>query len=83
MSAGLKASGLTIQWSGVSFQSMRTLDEIEAAVDALPSPQQEELFRHLAERLQKPPESKRRLPFVPATGHPISQEEIDGALDTD
>jgi hypothetical protein len=62
---------------------MSTLTEIEAAVDALPSPQQEALFRHLAERLQKRPEPKRRLPLVPATGRPITQEEIDDALDAD
>ncbi len=62
---------------------MSTLAEIEAAVNALPSPQQEELFRHRAERLQKQPEAKRRLPLVPATGRPIQQEEIDDALDPD
>jgi hypothetical protein len=62
---------------------MSTLAEIEAAVDALPSPQQEELFRYLAERLRKQGEPKRRLPLVPATGHPITQEEIDDALDAD
>ncbi|MBI3418145.1 MAG: hypothetical protein HY043_22885 [Verrucomicrobia bacterium] len=48
---------------------MSTLAEIETAVNALPSPQQEELFR--------------RLPLVPATGHSITQEEIDDALDSD
>lgn len=62
---------------------MSTLTEIEAAVDALPSPQQEVLFRHLAQRLQKRPEPIRCLPLVPATGHPITQEEIDDALDAD
>jgi len=54
--------------------------EIEKAVDALPSPQQEELFRHLAERLKR---RRRRLPLVPATGNPITQEEINDALDSD
>ena len=62
---------------------MSTLMEIEAAVDALPSPQQEALFRHLAERLQKRREPNRRLPLVPATGRPITQEEIDDALAAD
>jgi hypothetical protein len=62
---------------------MSTLAEIEAAVDALPSPQQEELFRHLAQRLKKRSEPKRLLPLVPATGHPITQEEIDDALNAD
>jgi hypothetical protein len=60
---------------------MRTLAEIEVAVDALPSPQQEALFRNLAQRPQKRPEPKRRLPLVPSTGRPITQEEIDDALD--
>jgi hypothetical protein len=62
---------------------VNTLVEIEAAVDALPSPQQEELFRHLAERLRKPQTLKRRLPVMPSTGHPITQAEIDDAVDTD
>jgi hypothetical protein len=62
---------------------MKTLAEIESAVDALPSRQQEELFRHLAERLGKEGDSKRQLPLVPATGHQITQEEIDDALDAE
>ena len=62
---------------------MSTLTEIEAAVESLPVPQQEALFRHLAERLRKRPEPKRLLPLVPATGRPITQEEIDDALDAD
>ena len=62
---------------------MSTLTELEAAVELLPVPQQEALFRHLAERLQKRPEPKRRLPLVPASGRPITQEEIDDALDSD
>jgi hypothetical protein len=60
---------------------MSTLAEIETAVDALPSPEQEELFRHLAARLGKRGEPKRRLPLVPATGRPITQVEIDDALE--
>jgi hypothetical protein len=60
-----------------------TLAEIESAVDALPLPQQKELFQHLAERLNARTESKRRLPLVPATGAPITQTEIDDALDSD
>jgi hypothetical protein len=61
---------------------MRTLAEIETAVDALPSPQKEELFRHLADRLRREGKGKRRLPLVPATGRPITQEEINDALDS-
>ena len=52
-------------------------------MEALPSPQQQELLNHLAERLGKPQILKRRLPLVPPTGRPITQEEIDDALDTD
>jgi hypothetical protein len=63
--------------------AMSTLMEIEKAVAALPSPQQEELFRHLAERLKRRSEPRRRLPVVPATGNPITQEEINDALDSD
>jgi len=62
---------------------MSTLAEIETAVDALPPLQQEELLRHLAKRLRMQGEPKRRLPLVPATGRPITQEEIDDALDAD
>jgi hypothetical protein len=62
---------------------MSTFVEIEAAVDALPSPQQEALFHHLAQRLKKRSDPKRQLPLVPATGRPITQEEIDDALDAD
>ncbi|GDX12122.1 hypothetical protein LBMAG57_38940 [Verrucomicrobiota bacterium] len=62
---------------------MSTLAEIEFAVDALPLPQQKELFQHLAERLNARAEPKRRLPLVPATGSPITQTEIDDALDSD
>jgi hypothetical protein len=60
-----------------------TLAEIESAVDSLPLPQQKELYRHLGERLNGRAEAKRRLPLVPANGHPITQEEIDDALDAD
>jgi hypothetical protein len=67
----------------VKLPGMSTLAEIEKAVDALPSSQQEELLRHLAERLGAQGEPKRRLPLVPATGHPITQLEIDDALDAD
>jgi hypothetical protein len=59
------------------------LAEIESAVDALPSPQQEKLLRHLAERLGRQVETKRQLPLIPASGRPITQEEIDDALDSD
>ena len=57
--------------------------EIETAVYALPSPQQEALFRHLAERLKKRAEPRRLLPLVPATGNPITHEEINDAIDSD
>lgn len=62
---------------------MSTLVEIEAAVEKLAPPQQEELLRYLAERLQQHRQLKRQLPLVPATGRPITQEEIDDALDAD
>lgn len=62
---------------------MDTLPEIEAAVDALPVTQQKELLRRLAERLHGQQEPKRRLPLVAPTGNPITQEEIDDALDSD
>jgi hypothetical protein len=62
---------------------MDTLPEIEAAVDALPVMQQEKLFRRLAERLQRQEGTKRRLPLVAPTGNPITQEEIDDALDAE
>ena len=62
---------------------MSTLAEIESAVKALPLPQQKELFQHLAERLNTRTGPKRRLPLVPATGSPITQTEIDDALDTE
>jgi hypothetical protein len=62
---------------------MSSIAEIEAAVDALPPPQQQELLRHLAERLGKPQTLERRWPLVPPTGRPIMQEEIDDAVETD
>ena len=61
---------------------MDTLPEIEAAVDALPVTQQKELLRRLAKRLGQQ-EPKRELPLVAPTGNPITQEEIDDALDAD
>jgi len=62
---------------------MSTLSEIEAAVEALPPPQQEKLLLHLTERLGNTPILKRRLPLVPATGRPIVQEEIDDAVEAE
>jgi hypothetical protein len=62
---------------------MDTLHEIEAALDALPVPQQKELFRHLAERFKEQEELKRSLPLVPPTGNSITQQDIDDALDSD
>ena len=61
---------------------MSTLSEIEAAVDRLAVPEQEELLRRLEARLRHA-QTKRNLPLVPATGRPITQEEIDDALDAD
>jgi hypothetical protein len=62
---------------------MSTIAEIEAAVEALPLAQREELLRRLTKQLgaEKPP--KRRLPEVPPTGRPITQQEIDDAKDAD
>jgi hypothetical protein len=62
---------------------MDTLPEIEAAVDSLPVTQQKELFRRLAERFRKQAESERSLPLIPPTGNPITQQDIDDALDAD
>ena len=62
---------------------MSTLVEFEKDVDLLPSPQQVELFRHLAERLNQGDHPKRRLPLVLGTGNPITQEEITAARDSD
>ncbi len=62
---------------------MSNLGDKQSAVDALPWAEQKELFRHLAERLREDPNVRRRLPLVPATGRPITQEEIDDALDAD
>jgi hypothetical protein len=62
---------------------MSTLAEIESAVNALPLPEQKKLLQHLAERLNGRTEAKRCLPLVPVTGRPITQEEIDDALDAD
>jgi hypothetical protein len=66
-----------------SFEVVSTLSEIESALNALPLPEQKELFRRLAERLQDRQEVKRCLPLVPATGRLITQQEIDDALDAD
>jgi len=67
---------------------MNNLHEIESAVEALPIAQQEELLRHLAERLHEQPrkelkEKKRSLPLVPPSGNTITQENIDDALDAE
>ena len=62
---------------------MDTLPEIEAAVDSLPEMQQRELLRHLAERLREKEATKGRLPLVAPTGNPITQQDIDDALDSD
>lgn len=62
---------------------MDTLPEIEAAVDALPEPQQKELFRRLAERFDESQKTNSPLPLIPPTGTPITQQDIDDALDSD
>jgi hypothetical protein len=59
---------------------MDKLPEIEVPVDAPPETQQEESFNHLAERFQEQ-EPKRRLPLVPSTGNPITQQDIDDVLE--
>lgn len=65
---------------------MRTLTEIveiELAVDALPPTQRKELIERLARRLKADQPPSRVLPFIHPTGRPITQKEIDDALDTD
>jgi hypothetical protein len=62
---------------------MFSLAEIEAAVDSLPPGQQEELLRHLADRLKPKNNPMRTIPMVPATGREITQQEIDDACDAD
>jgi hypothetical protein len=62
---------------------MSTLAEIEEAMNALPFSEKKELLRRLKERLEPDRKPKRRLPLVPKTGRPISQEEIDNAWDAD
>lgn len=62
---------------------MSTVHEIEAAVEALPKSEQEKLLDHLTERLGSPLRRERLLPLVPATGHVITQAQIDDALDPD
>jgi hypothetical protein len=61
---------------------MTRLEQIEAQVDTLSPQEQKQLFDHLAQRL-KHKQPKRHLPLVPASGRPITQEEIDDALDAD
>jgi hypothetical protein len=62
---------------------MSTLTEIEAAVATLPEQEQKELFRYLENRLTSKHPQNRKLPLVPSTGHPITQQEIDDALDAE
>jgi hypothetical protein len=62
---------------------MNSLAEIEAAVDSLPPTQQEQLLRHLSERVRKQSRGNGRLPVVAATGREITQQEIDDACDTE
>ena len=63
---------------------MSTLTEIEAAVESLPQEQKQELWSYLQRKLFRPPTAARHaLPLVPAHGRPITQQEIDDALDAD
>jgi hypothetical protein len=65
-----------------------TLTEIEKAIEALPPDQWWEIRRWMEDH---PPKSGRPvthgspsgIPQVPATGHPITQDQIDDALDAD
>lgn len=59
---------------------MTTLSEVEAAVENLPAGEKEVLLRHLATQLSKRVVAARDLPLVPATGRPITQQDIDDAL---
>ncbi len=60
---------------------MNTLLEIESAVAALPQSQQEEVLRHLTDRVVGREQARRTLPVVAATGREITQQEIDDACD--
>ncbi len=65
---------------------MRVLTEIadiESAVEALPPTQQKELLERLTRRLNPEQPSARVLPIIQPTGHPITQKEIDDALEAD
>lgn len=62
---------------------MTTLSEIEAAARQLPPRQQRELLDRLTKLLADKSGSAHAIPLVPATGKPISQKEIDDALDSD
>jgi hypothetical protein len=63
---------------------MSTLTEIEEAVDSLPPEQKQELWSYLQRQLFRPTvPSRHALPLVPAHGQPITQQEIDDALDAD
>lgn len=62
---------------------MTTITEIEDAVEGLPAEQRKELIERLTRRVDRPSPSGRELPIVPATGHPITQKDIDDALDAD
>jgi len=61
---------------------MSTVAEIEQAIERLPAREQEALFHHL-EVAMRQKEKLRALPLVPPTGQPITQQEIDEALDAD
>jgi hypothetical protein len=78
---GNRSGGCTGFIRGLSLAPMNSLAEIESAVASLSPPQQEELLRHLAERVRQQGQPKRRLPVVAATGREITQREIDDACD--
>jgi hypothetical protein len=65
------------------FPGMSTLQEIEEAVATLPEQEQKELFRYLENRLASKHPRKRMLPLVPSIGQPITQQEIDDALEAE
>jgi len=76
-------------WVGLAIEcgmvcSMSTLKEIEAAVAKLPEREQFILLEYLKARLTLQVSARkptRMLPVIPATGNPITQREIDDALD--
>lgn len=61
---------------------MSTFVEIEAAVEALPAQQQATLLNWLTERLRDQSlKGDWKWPLLPPIGFPITQQEIDDAID--